>query len=793
MRSFKQFFQSRFRNLVKQQRDARYVFLFLISAFVTLITFLQAASNGLFDSFERPIFNAVNQLPQVLYPFFFAFTQLGSFGGLFLWIAIAWYLINRRAASTVAWAGILSYIAAKYAKISVHRGRPGSLLDHLHLFTGEKFSGYGFPSGHSALVAACATVVYYQVAPRYRKYILAAVLLVGLSRMYLGAHFPLDVIGGWALGSLIGCIVMLIAGVSKPGLSAVKLKTYLRRKGYDIKSLRFANVDARGSRPVYITLESGQQYFAKIFGKQEHAADWLFKIYRFFRFKNLQAEEPYVNSRRNIELEAFATLWARQAGVRSAKIIDTVKLGKLWILIQEQVPNAAPLSDQKSLSQAVLNDAWQQVKILHESNMAHRDLRAANLLVDNKGQVWLIDFGFSEVSPNKQRLSMDIAELLMSMTLLAGVKPTVKAALKAFDSKHIAAALPYLQKAVFSGETSKQLKQNKGILDELKTEIRSKLKIKAEVEAINILRFNRKKVINLTLFAIFVYAVLPQFKAFRGTLEVLGDLHLRWLPLALIASTLTYVLTGLIYVILVDVPLKLWPTTIVQLAASFVSKVVPGGIGGGSLNGRYFTKQGLSVEDSSAVVVSATAIGFIMFIVPLMLFLLLSGGSVLKLFSFHIPSVVVAILIALLVLSAGVIGINKKIRRRIFKSVLQFVATLRDIATSPRQLTYASVTSFLVSLAYIVCLYACLKAYGIQIGFLSSIIVYATAIIAKSTIPTPGGLGPLEIAMVSSLLSLGADRPAALSAVILYRLVTFWLPIPFSLLAYRYVEKRRYI
>ncbi|MBC7708213.1 flippase-like domain-containing protein [Polaromonas sp.] len=793
MSSIKRFLLKQISSLANKQRDARYIFVFLISTLLFAVTYFQARTNGLFDSFERPIFNAVNQLPHVLYPVFYAATQLGSFGSIFLWVGAGWYLINRRAGLTVLYSGVIGYILAKYAKAAVHRGRPGDLLDNIQLFAGEKFTDFGFPSGHSTFSAACATILYYQVAPRYRKYILLVVLMVGLSRMYLGAHFPLDVLGGWALGALVGSALVLIAGISKPSLSATKLKVYLKRRGYAIKSLRYANVDARGSRPVFIILEDGQQYFAKIFGKHEHAADWLFKIYRFFRYKNLRAEEPYVNSRRNIELEAFATLWAKQAGVRAAKIIDTIKIGKLWILIQEQVPNSKPLSSVKNLKQTVLDDAWRQVKILHDSNMAHRDLRAANLLVDTKGQVWLIDFGFAEVSPNKQRLSMDIAELLMSMALLAGVTRTVKAASGSFDASHLRSALPYIQKAVFSGETAKQLKQQPNLLFELKEELQKRLGIEEAVDNADVLRLNRRKVLNIALIAVFIYAILPQFSNFRGALEVFSDVGLWWLPLIAVMSIATYFLTGLIYVILVDVPLKLWPTFLVQLAASFVSKIVPGGIGGGSFNGRYFVKAGVSTEESSAVVVSATAIGFIMFGIPLFLFLLLTGGSVLKLLHFHVPAVAFLAVVIALIVGGIVIAVNKKLRRRVFQSVLQFVANLRDIATSPRQLFMASATSLLVSLAYIACLYFCIKAFGIQLGFLSAVIVYATAIIAKSTIPTPGGLGPLEIAMVSSMIGFGVDKPQALAAIILYRLATFWLPIPFSLLAYRYIEKRRFI
>lgn len=779
--------------LARQPRDARYVFVFGISLLLFILTYLQAIANGLFDSYEVPLFNAVNRLPEALSPFFFTFTQFGGFWALAIWFAAGWFFVNRRAGYTALYAGFLGYVISKYAKVSAGRGRPGDLLQEINLFSPEQFTGFGFPSGHATLVATCATVLYYQVEPKYRKYLLLIVFLVGLSRMYLGAHLPLDIVGGWALGAAVGALIVIIGGVSRVSLTAVKLKQYLRRRGYEVQSVRFANVDARGSRPVFITLRDGSEYFAKIFGKHEHAADWLFKIYRFFRFKNLQAEEPYVNSRRNVELEAFATLWARQAGVRTPKIIDTIRIGKVWVLLQAKVIDSVPLNRVKKLTPAMLKDAWQQVRLLHDSNMAHRDLRSANLLVDSNNKVWIIDYGFAEVSPNKQRLSMDIAELLMSMTLIAGVKPTVKAAGAAFDDERLKAVMPYLQKAVFSGETTKQLKKNKSLLDELKEELQRRLNIEEEIDEAKIVRFNRKRLLNIALIGIFIYAIIPQLNDFRGTLDQLTDFDLTWLPLIIALSLLTYVVSGLVYVILADVPIKVMQSSMIQLAASFVSKIVPGGLGYTAVNTRYLHKAGLSISDATATVVSATAIGFFMFIVPLGLFLILTGGSVFTLFNIDFPPRVafyVALGIATFVL---VLAVVKNLRRKIFKAILKFTASLRDIATSPLQLALASGSSLALSLVYILCLYACFKAFDVPLGFLSAVVVYAAAVIAKTTVPTPGGLGPQEIAMVTSIIGLGIIKPTALAIVILYRLATFWMPIPLSLLAYKYIEKKKLI
>lgn len=776
----------------RQRRDSRYVFVFVIAAVVLLLSTLQALSQGLFDSVERPVFQFINGLPPVLHNLMYLITQFGGLGSLLFWGGLAWYIINRRAALQVVLAGWFGWIAAKILKDLVNRGRPETYFDTVNLFNAGSFGGYGFPSGHSTFAAACATVLYYQIPKTYRKYVLLIVFMVGFSRMYLGAHFPLDVVGGWALGALIGSTIMLVSGVSNRGLSAQKIKKVLRRKGYDIAHLRFANVDARGSRPVFMVDQQGTAYFGKIFGVQEHAADWLFKIYRFFRFKNLQGEEPYISGRRNIELESFATMWANQAGVRVPVIVDLVRIGSSYMLIQQKL-DAAPLSEQKRVRTETLTDVWEQVRCLHEANMAHRDLRAANVMVDKQGKAWLIDFGFAEVSPKRQRQYMDLAELLMSMSLVAGVDRTVDTALGVIEHDRLVHVLPYLKREVFSGATAQALKKDKQLLKDLKHRLMDKLDVEEDIKEADIVRINSRKIINLTLLGAFLYVVVPQFKLFKGTLASLASVHTAWLVPLVLASMGTYVATAIIYMALATVPLRLWPTTVVQLAASFMSKVVPGGVGSTGINARYMHRAGMDSADSAAVLTTQGIVGFLVFAVPLGLFLIANGQGVGSLIAVTITPRQIIAATAVVIGGVVVLGLLKSFRKKVVDFVANFATSIREFTNSPREISLAAGASFAVSMLYILCLYFSFKAFAVPLGIGAAVFVYASAVIARSVVPTPGGLGPLEIAMVSTMIGLGVGRPEALSVVVLYRMATFWLPVPFSYLAYRFAIKRRYI
>jgi undecaprenyl-diphosphatase len=71
-------------------------------------------------------------------------------------------------------------------------------------------SGKSFPSAHAADTAAAAAVVSW-AAPPVAPLAIALVVLVGISRVYLGVHYPSDVVAGWVLGAAIGALLIAIA------------------------------------------------------------------------------------------------------------------------------------------------------------------------------------------------------------------------------------------------------------------------------------------------------------------------------------------------------------------------------------------------------------------------------------------------------------------------------------------------------------------------------------------------------------------------------------------------------
>jgi membrane-associated phospholipid phosphatase len=109
-------------------------------------------------------------------------------------------------------AGILAYVLDNLAKLIVDRGRPPAYLSDVlvHDYPTDP-RGTGYPSSHTAVAVAVVVAAWPWLDRRWRAASAVTAAMIGLNRMYVGAHFPLDVLGGAAVGLVAGGIVLVVA------------------------------------------------------------------------------------------------------------------------------------------------------------------------------------------------------------------------------------------------------------------------------------------------------------------------------------------------------------------------------------------------------------------------------------------------------------------------------------------------------------------------------------------------------------------------------------------------------
>ncbi|MGH2539487.1 MAG: phosphatase PAP2 family protein [Actinomycetota bacterium] len=159
---------------------------------------------------EVELFRAVNELPESLNTVIWPVMQYGTFITIPVLAAIALVFRRFRLAAAMLFAGVGVYLIARVVKGIVERGRPAALLDGVEGREVFASGSLGFPSGHAAVAGALTVVVAAHLG---RRWAVGASVLGGavlLGRMYVGAHLPLDVLGGAALGMVAGGLVNLV-------------------------------------------------------------------------------------------------------------------------------------------------------------------------------------------------------------------------------------------------------------------------------------------------------------------------------------------------------------------------------------------------------------------------------------------------------------------------------------------------------------------------------------------------------------------------------------------------------
>jgi membrane-associated phospholipid phosphatase len=175
---------------------------------------------------EGRVFAAANRLPNWLEAALWLPMQLGSLWGPFVTGAVIWRRDRswRSALGTVV-VGVTAWRLASVVKRAVRRGRPDDELSGVVLRWGTPRDGFGFVSGHATVAFATAGVAAPALPGGPGLLLRALAPVVGFARMHVGAHLPLDVVGGAALGHLLAMIWNLAVGVepaavpSEPGRS----------------------------------------------------------------------------------------------------------------------------------------------------------------------------------------------------------------------------------------------------------------------------------------------------------------------------------------------------------------------------------------------------------------------------------------------------------------------------------------------------------------------------------------------------------------------------------------------
>lgn len=161
------------------------------------------------------LFRIINQpVHPILSEYLLTLMEFGSFWTIFLIVAMAALLRRWVLALGIIAAQALSFVVANTIKIFVTFERPYLVLENvntritmdLYIVEGQ-LNASGYPSGHTTAATILIVLLWPYVTKPIRGLLVALLVTVMIGRVYSGVHFPLDIVGGFLLGTTIGLLV----------------------------------------------------------------------------------------------------------------------------------------------------------------------------------------------------------------------------------------------------------------------------------------------------------------------------------------------------------------------------------------------------------------------------------------------------------------------------------------------------------------------------------------------------------------------------------------------------------
>lgn len=588
------------------------------------------------------------------------------------------------------------------------------------------------------------------------------------------------------LGAVVGIAVRYVAGSVNERPNGLRIVAALAQRDLAVVRLEATAIQPDDHRAYLATTADGVHLQILVFDRELVASGAIFNLYRVLRLRAELAPVPALSLERVTEHRSLLALAAQDAGVRTPRLLAGLPCGPDSIVLVYESPDGAPLHTPGDHD---LDALWGNVNRLHHARITHRGLTTDGILQTPDGAIVLPIPVRGAVFANDLRVSLDRVQLLITTAQLAGVERAVASARRNLRDDELLAVLPVLQPIALPSSTRAAVKARPGLLTSVRDEISAQTAHQPP-ELINVERLRPRIIVSIVALIVAGYLLVGQLGSVH-VLRVIKTADWQWIPLILLASALTYVAAAVSLIGYVREKLSLVRTVLAQLAASFAGFVTPPAVGGLALNVRYLQRAGVAASGIAASLGLSQVINAASHVVLLIAFVAVTGAS--TSYRFAVPGWAFGLLgvAAVLVLVTLTVPFARHwLSARLLPPLRQGAARLVDLVTSPVKMAEGLLGALFLNLFYIAALWFSMRAFNGTLAFSVVAVVYLTGAVIGSVAPTPGGLGAIELALSTGLAAGGMPSTAAVSAVLLFRLATFWLPVPLGWIALRYLRDR---
>ena len=715
------------------------------------------------------------------------FSWLTSFGALAVPIAFMGRELARgqtRRLIEALFTGLLAIGATVLAGWVVGRF-PHSELHETLTQVGAHGSVRPFDAYLAALLAFAA-VIGMTSEPLWRG------VLVGVTALYVLSVFAanqasiMSLTLSLVIGGFVGVAVRYAAGRTLNRPDAGQLVAALRARGFGIVRFERAPTDHDSQRQYLATTARGSQLEVQVLDRELITSGAIYNVYRLIRIRKEIAPAPALSLERVAEHRTLLAMAVARAEVPIPQLLAGVRCGPDAIVLVYQHRAARPLGIP---APEQLDALWQLMNRLHRNGITHRGVAAERGCVEPDGQLLLPIPEDGTVFATELRIALDRVQLLISTARVAGVDAAVASARRMLSAEELAGVLPVLQPIALTPDVRATLHCNHGLIEEVRDAVQARGGTLSP-EPIRVERVRPRTIVSIAAVLVAGYLIVGQLSSVPVG-RVLSTARLRWLPLVLAASAASYLAAALSLLGYVRERLSFARTVLVQVAAAFTGFVTPPSVGGLAVNIRYLRKSGVSMTGAAASVGMSQVVNGVSHVLLLIAFAAATGASAPH--SLPIPGWAFGAIGALVALTALLMALPAPRRwalQRVLPPLREATPRLLNLLVSPAKLTEGVGGALLLNGCYIAALWFAVHAFGGDVRLTQVAVVYLAGAAIGAAAPTPGGLGAVEVALSTGLAAAGMPSAAAVSAVLLFRLATFWLPVPVGWLAFQWLQRR---
>ncbi|WP_326548349.1 lysylphosphatidylglycerol synthase transmembrane domain-containing protein [Mycolicibacterium sp. ND9-15] len=629
-----------------------------------------------------------------------------------------------------------------------------------------------------AMVTAVLTVSGPWLSGRWGRFGWALLLAFGPVHLAVSAVVPAESLLGLAVGWLVGALAVLVVGTPALVVPLEEAVQAMAKRGFLVTGLTVLR--HAGPGPLVLATKSDGPIplaIVEMYGPNQSSGGALRHVWRSLRFRADETSPLQASLHRVVEHRALMTIAVAAAGVANIHTMAFAPLQRGWMMYAHTSAAGTPITEASGTS--AVTAVWEALDVLHRREISHGDLRASEITLEG-GSARFGGLHHAELGSTDAQFQSDIAQLLLTTSKLGDAQSTVGAALAAFGKDAVLAASGRLTQFALPRRIRQAVVDFDATTSAVRNEVMRQTGV-PRIPPLTITRFSRSQVIQLVLLIAFVYVAYPFISALPTFFSELKTVNWWWASFGLAASLLTYVGAAAALWACASKAVRFWRLAVLQAADTFAAITTPAGVGGLALSARFLQKNGgLSAVHATAAVALQQAAQVVTHIGLLTFFSVVAGTS--ADLAHFVPRAAVLFLIAGLLL--GVIGVLMavpRLRRWLGTAVrprlTAVIGDLLALAREPRRLAIIVLGCAATTLGGALALWASIEAVGGGATFVTVTVVTMIGGTLASAAPTPGGVGAVEAALIGGLAAFGMPAAVAVPSVLLYRILTCWLPV----------------